>query len=107
MQFMNFILNISNDYFYYMIFFLNSTKMELHPFWRQDEFVTFCQSKGIHVSAHTPLGVPRKDATCGEEETSITQRSTSVHAPMLRTSVVSEIAKTLNRTPAQVIILII
>ncbi|KAI7728928.1 hypothetical protein M8C21_020113, partial [Ambrosia artemisiifolia] len=33
-------------------------KVELHPFWRQDELVKFCQSKFIHVSTHTPLGVP-------------------------------------------------
>ncbi|KAF6170707.1 hypothetical protein GIB67_015659 [Kingdonia uniflora] len=33
-------------------------QVELHPFWRQDELVKFCQLKGIHVSAHTPLGVP-------------------------------------------------
>ncbi|KAF6160717.1 hypothetical protein GIB67_035918 [Kingdonia uniflora] len=33
-------------------------EVELHPFWRQDELVKFCQLKGIHVSAHTPLGVP-------------------------------------------------
>ncbi|KAG0597858.1 hypothetical protein M758_12G025900, partial [Ceratodon purpureus] len=79
-------------------------QMELHPFWRQDDFVKFCQSKGIHVSAHTPLGVPGKDVARGAEETSIAQRSTSIHAPMLRASVVYEIAKRLNRTPAQVIL---
>ncbi|KAF6142948.1 hypothetical protein GIB67_003904 [Kingdonia uniflora] len=33
-------------------------QVELHPFWRQDELVKFCQLKGIHVSAHTPLEVP-------------------------------------------------
>ena len=79
--------------------------MELHPFWRQDEFVNFCQSKGIHVSAHTPLGIPGKDIACSEEkETSIFQQSSSVYAPMLQASIISEIAQRLNRTPGQVII---
>ncbi|KAK8317010.1 hypothetical protein V6Z11_A13G078600 [Gossypium hirsutum] len=31
---------------------------KLHPFWRQDVLVKFCQMKCIHVSAHTPLRVP-------------------------------------------------
>ncbi|PPS15536.1 hypothetical protein GOBAR_AA05042 [Gossypium barbadense] len=33
-------------------------QVDLHPFWRQDELVKFCQMKCIHVSAHTLLGVP-------------------------------------------------
>ena len=33
-------------------------QVELHPLWRQEELLSFCSSKGIHVSAHTPLGIP-------------------------------------------------
>lgn len=89
-----------------------SYQVELHPFWRQDELVKYCQSKGIHVSAHTPLGIPGgRDsgyASSSEDEVekpssgSMYARSRSVHAPMLRTSVVAEIAQRLGRTPAQV-----
>lgn len=74
----------------------------------------YCQSKGIHVSAHTPLGIPGSNLEVtagylsGEDEPENSNagatfsRSCSVHAPMLRTSVVAEIAERLKRTPAQV-----
>lgn len=85
-------------------------QVELHPFWRQDELVKFCQSKSIHVSAHTPLGVPGNSTSSengsSENETGAPhmsfRRSRSVHAPMLKLSVVSEIADRHKRTPEQV-----
>lgn len=86
--------------------------MELHPFWRQDELVKFCQSRSIHVSAHTPLGVPASSPTLsesgsGEEDEPGTpricfRRSRSVHGPMLKLSVVAEIADKHKKTPEQV-----
>lgn len=86
--------------------------MELHPFWRQDELVKFCQSKGIHVSAHTPLGVPSSNSSPydsgsgGDDEPGTPRisfrRSRSVHGPMLKLSVVAEIADKLKKTPEQV-----
>lgn len=87
-------------------------QVELHPFWRQDELVKFCQSKGIHVSAHTPLGVPTStpgpsDSGSGGEDEPGTprisfRRSRSVHGPMLKLSVVAEIADRHKKTPEQV-----
>ncbi|KAJ0094819.1 hypothetical protein Patl1_15708 [Pistacia atlantica] len=87
--------------------------VELHPFWRQDELVKFCQSKGIHVSAHTPLGVPTSspgpsDSGSGGEDEAGTprisfRRSRSVHGPMLKLSAVAEIADRHKKTPEQVI----
>ncbi|KAF6146661.1 hypothetical protein GIB67_008947 [Kingdonia uniflora] len=78
-------------------------QVELHPFWRQDELGKFCQLKGIHVSAHTPLGVPvstkeMSDSGSGSEDESGTpritfRRSKLVHSPMLKLSVVAKIAK--------------
>ncbi len=75
----------------------------------------FCQSRGIHLSAHTPLGVPGgRDsgyASSSEDEVEspaasiVYSRSRSVHAPMLKSSVVADIAVRLGRTPAQVNIL--
>ncbi|KAF6161937.1 hypothetical protein GIB67_014139 [Kingdonia uniflora] len=78
-------------------------QVELHPFWRQDELVKFCQLKGIHVSAHTPLGgVPvstkgMSDSGSGSEDEPGTpwitfRRSKSVHSPMLKLFVVAKIA---------------
>lgn len=88
--------------------------MELHPFWRQDELVKFCQLKGIHVSAHTPLGVPtsspgQTDSGSGGEDEPGTprisfRRSRSVHGPMLKLSVVAEIADRHKKTPEQVLL---
>ncbi|KAK8537387.1 hypothetical protein V6N13_042317 [Hibiscus sabdariffa] len=92
----------------------SSTLVELHPFWRQDELVKFCQLKGIHVSAHTPLGVPNSspgvsDSGSGGEDEPGTprisfRRSRSVHGPMLKLSVVGEIADRHRKTPEQVIL---
>ncbi|XP_058182723.1 aldo-keto reductase family 4 member C10-like [Rhododendron vialii] len=89
-------------------------QVELHPFWRQDELVKFCQSKGIHVSAHTPLGVPTStpgpsDSGSGGEDEPGTprisfRRSRSVHGPMLKLSVVAEIADRHKKTPEQIIL---
>ncbi|KAK9115654.1 hypothetical protein Sjap_014601 [Stephania japonica] len=89
-------------------------QVELHPFWRQDELVKFCQMKSIHVSAHTPLGVPASSqalADCGsgsEDEPGTPRitfrRSRSVHGPMLKLSVVGEIADRYKKTPEQAIL---
>lgn len=88
--------------------------MELHPFWRQDELVEFCQENGIHVSAHTPLGVPATSGGMGlslsdsgsEDEPGTPRitfrRSRSVHGPMLKLSVVTDIAEHHKKTPEQV-----
>nr|QCX36389.1 RDCT16 [Piper methysticum] len=88
-------------------------QVEMHPFWRQDELVKFCKLKGIHVSAHTPLGVPtakhsRSDSLSGDDEPGTPRislgRSRSVHGPMLKLDVVAEIAERRKKTPEQVIL---
>ncbi|KAG6521689.1 NADPH-dependent aldo-keto reductase, chloroplastic-like [Zingiber officinale] len=93
-------------------------QVELHPFWRQEELVKFCQEKGIHVSAHTPLGVPTSRgcptaspgfSDSGSEDEVGTprltfRRSRSVHGPMMKLSVVADIAEQHNKTPEQVIL---
>eukprot|EP00270_Netrium_digitus_P004631 TRINITY_DN15901_c0_g1_i1.p1 TRINITY_DN15901_c0_g1~~TRINITY_DN15901_c0_g1_i1.p1 ORF type:complete len:362 (+),score=56.35 TRINITY_DN15901_c0_g1_i1:448-1533(+) len=92
-------------------------QVELHPLWRQDELIEFCQSKGIHVSAHTPLGTPGSVPHCAVNsmDEAVAQASgsprvgtrsvpMSVHAPMLKDAAVIEIAARLGRTPAQVIL---
>lgn len=94
-------------------------QVELHPFWRQDELVKFCQLKGIHVSAHTPLGVPITSSSLQSGSASLSdsgsedepgtptitfRRSRSVHGPMMKLSVVVEIAESHKKTPEQVIL---
>ncbi|KAF6166798.1 hypothetical protein GIB67_005674 [Kingdonia uniflora] len=89
-------------------------QVELHPFWRQDELVKFCQLKGIHVSAHTPLGVPvstkgMSDSGSGSEDEPGTpritfMRSKSVHSPMLKLSVVAKIAERRKKTSEHIIL---
>ncbi|XP_068645945.1 aldo-keto reductase family 4 member C10-like [Aristolochia californica] len=88
-------------------------QVELHPFWRQDELVKFCKLKGIHVSAHTPLGVPtanpaQSESALGEDELGTPRisfgRSRSVHGPMLKLNVVEDIAERHKKTPEQVIL---
>ncbi|KAJ6981847.1 NADPH-dependent aldo-keto reductase [Populus alba x Populus x berolinensis] len=70
-------------------------------------------NQGIHVSAHTPLGVPTwspgpSDSGSGEDEPGTPRisfrRSRSVHGPMLKLCVVSEIAERHKKTPEQVIL---
>ncbi|TYG95648.1 hypothetical protein ES288_A11G285300v1 [Gossypium darwinii] len=71
-------------------------QVDLHPFWRQDELVKFCQMKCIHVSAHTLLGVPTSSLRVSD--------SRSVHGPMLKFSIVGEIADRHKKTPEHVIL---
>ncbi len=33
-------------------------QVEVHPLWRNDELIGYCNSEGIHVSAYCPMGTP-------------------------------------------------
>lgn len=33
-------------------------QVEVHPFWRNDDLISFCKKEGIHVSAYCPMGTP-------------------------------------------------
>ncbi|KAJ3669057.1 hypothetical protein LUZ60_011007 [Juncus effusus] len=59
-------------------------QMEMHPGWRNDKVLEACKKHDIHVTAYSPLGSSDRDL---------------VHDP-----IVTQVAKKLNKTPAQVLI---
>jgi len=69
-------------------------QVEIHPFNAQSELVDYCVAQGIHVTAYSPLGSgDRPDALKQVDEPSL-----------LGHPVVAQIAKRLDRTPAQVLL---
>ncbi|CAN6328015.1 unnamed protein product [Urochloa humidicola] len=63
-------------------------QVECHPVWQQGKLRAFCQSKGIHLSAYSPLGSPGT-------------KTVKAGAVLEHAAVVSAAAK-LGKTPAQV-----
>ncbi|CAN1770096.1 NADPH-dependent aldo-keto reductase, chloroplastic [Linum perenne] len=61
-------------------------QVECHPVWQQPALHQFCKSAGIHVSAYSPLGSP----------------GSWVKGEILKEPILIEIAKKLNKSPAQV-----
>ncbi|KAK9370398.1 NADP-dependent oxidoreductase domain-containing protein [Lipomyces kononenkoae] len=59
-------------------------QVELHPYLPQQKLLDYAKEKGIHITAYSPLG--------------------STNAPLQQEPAVQEIAKRLNRSPAQVLI---
>ncbi|KAL4381441.1 hypothetical protein AHAS_Ahas04G0133800 [Arachis hypogaea] len=61
-------------------------QVECHPLWQQHKLKAFCKSKGVHFSAYSPLGSP----------------GSWIKGEILKEPVLIDIAKQLNKTPAQV-----
>ncbi|KAG0463777.1 hypothetical protein HPP92_019846 [Vanilla planifolia] len=61
------------------------TEVECHPGWQQGKLWELCRSKGVHLSAHSPLG---------------SRGTKSVR--ILAHPILVEISKALGRSPAQV-----
>ena len=59
-------------------------QIENHPSLPQQEIVDFCKSKGIHITAYSPLG--------------------SSGSPMMKEAPIIELAKKRNVTPASVLL---
>ncbi|KAK9465672.1 NADP-dependent oxidoreductase domain-containing protein [Lipomyces arxii] len=59
-------------------------QVELHPYLPQEKLLAYCEAKGIHVTAYSPLG--------------------STSAPLQEDPIIQEIAKKAGKTPAQVLI---
>lgn len=64
-------------------------QVERHPVWQQHNLQAFCKSKGIHVSAYSPLGSPGTEWF-------------KVKVKILEHPVLKQVAKELGKTPAQV-----
>lgn len=63
-------------------------QVECHPVWQQDKLRRLCQSRGVHLSAFSPLGSPGSPGVNG--------------ASVLSDPIVICIAERLQKTPAQV-----
>ncbi|XP_078179155.1 aldo-keto reductase family 4 member C10-like [Carex rostrata] len=63
-------------------------QVECHPFWKQPRLHTLCQSKGVHLTAYSPLGSP---GTTWMEGNNI-----------LEHPVIVSVAEKLGKTPAQI-----
>ncbi|EXB36724.1 Aldo-keto reductase family 4 member C9 [Morus notabilis] len=62
-------------------------QVECHPSWRQDKLHALCRSKGVHLSAYSPLGSPG---------------TTWIKSDVLQNPIVNMVAEKLGKTPAQV-----
>ena len=79
------------------IIMMNSTipsvnQVEYHPYWHEDDLVKFCQTNNIVFNSYAPLGTPDWAPTRHNWNSSI-----------LELPVIQNIAKTRDRTPAQVL----
>ncbi|CAM0955219.1 unnamed protein product [Alopecurus aequalis] len=63
-------------------------QVECHLIWQQDKLRNLCQSKGVHLSAFSPIGSPGTSAVSG--------------AVVLSNPIVISVAEKLQKTPAQV-----
>jgi len=62
-------------------------QVECHPIWNQSKLRDFCKSKGVHLSAWSPLGSPG---------------TPSLNGNVLKHPIVTTVAEKLGKTPAQV-----
>ncbi|XP_020165644.1 NADPH-dependent aldo-keto reductase, chloroplastic [Aegilops tauschii subsp. strangulata] len=65
-------------------------QVECHPIWQQDKLRKLCQSRGVHLSAYSPLGSPGSPL------------SVVSGASVLNNPIVTSVAEKLQKTPAQV-----
>eukprot|EP00262_Sarcandra_glabra_P017472 TRINITY_DN599_c0_g1_i1.p1 TRINITY_DN599_c0_g1~~TRINITY_DN599_c0_g1_i1.p1 ORF type:complete len:316 (-),score=60.29 TRINITY_DN599_c0_g1_i1:247-1194(-) len=62
-------------------------QVECHPVWQQSKLRAFCQSKGIHLSAYSPLGSPG---------------TTWIESDVLKNPILNMVAEKLGKTPGQI-----
>ena len=71
----------------------NLLQVEVHPLWRNDDLIQYCNSEGIHVSAYCPLGTPWTSAKA------VIRRAD----PASQHPVIQQIAKQYGKHPLHVI----
>jgi diketogulonate reductase-like aldo/keto reductase len=69
-------------------------QVELHPLWPQDKLLDFCRSKGIHVTAYSPLGSADRPRAEGVPEPPV----------LLETDQVKKVAERTKKSPGQVVL---
>ncbi|XP_043471485.1 1,5-anhydro-D-fructose reductase [Leptopilina heterotoma] len=74
---------------------VSNLQIELHVYFQQNELVAFCKEKSITVTAYSPLGSRGLVKLLGKTESL---------PDLLMNPVVQEIAKTLNKTCAQILL---
>ncbi|CAN6824605.1 unnamed protein product [Brassica oleracea] len=62
-------------------------QVECHPSWRQTKLREFCKSKGLHLTAYSPLGSPG---------------TTWLKSDVLKNPILNTVAEKLRKSPAQV-----
>ncbi|BDA44611.1 Aldo-keto reductase family 4 member C10 [Coccomyxa sp. Obi] len=70
-------------------------QIEVHPYFRNQYNIDFCHSKGIHVTAYSPLGTP--------DSASIMKRANDTPS-LLQEEAVKKVADKLGKAPAQVLV---
>eukprot|EP00897_Mesotaenium_endlicherianum_P008348 jgi/Mesen1/7541/ME000392S06808 len=72
-------------------------QVESHPAWRNEKTLSFCKSKGIHVTAYSPLG--SGDSTSVEDPDSDEDKSS-----LINHSTVKKIAEKIGKSTGQVLL---
>lgn len=69
-------------------------QVELSPYWRNDKLHKFADSKGLHLSAYSPLGTPDSADSMGNKD----------RPKLMDDPVVKELAKKYNKNAGQILI---